>query len=48
MKNSFFSLPESMSPQARNAWRVIAVFLGAVLVVTSYLIFQALQTQAWQ
>jgi len=48
MNKHFFSFPESMSSQARIAFRIIAIFLGAVLVVTGFITFQAVQTQVWQ
>ena len=48
MNNSFFRLPETISQQARNAFRVLAAFLGVSLVITSFITWQAIQTGAWQ
>ncbi|MDD2922579.1 MAG: GAF domain-containing protein, partial [Anaerolineales bacterium] len=48
MKKSFLSLPENISPQGRNAFRVALVMLGVVSTAFVFLAFQVTQTNAWQ
>jgi GAF domain-containing protein/HAMP domain-containing protein len=48
MKKNIFSLPENSSPQARSAFRILAVFLAASLFVGGYIFVQAVQTKTWQ
>jgi putative methionine-R-sulfoxide reductase with GAF domain len=48
MKPSLFHLPENITSQARNAIRVIALFLVASLGVLGFLAFQATRTPSTQ
>jgi len=48
MKNRYSKLLEEMTDEGRNAFRVIAAFLSAVIVVGSFIAFQTLRNPSWQ